>query len=144
MPVGTTSGQKSADQCYALLMTTIQPYADQAPESPEQSGGYSPAEAMTAMSSHGYRLTSPRRAIITAALGQERPFTSEQLVAETVDATGDSGRSTVYRTLEILASLGILFWTPPGGRSMSLVHPTIDTISSVRNAARPFPSPIAQ
>lgn len=89
-------------------MNTVQPYANQSAESSEENGGYSAAEAMTAMSSHGYRLTSPRRAIIMAALGQERPFTAEQLVAATVDAAGDSGRSTVYRTLEILASLGIL------------------------------------
>lgn len=77
-------------------------------ESGGKNGGYSPAEAMSAMSTHGYRLTSPRRAIIAAALGQDRPFTAEQLVAATVDSAGDSGRSTVYRTLEILASLGIL------------------------------------
>jgi Fur family ferric uptake transcriptional regulator len=89
-------------------MTTVHSYANQTSESTEKNGAYSPAEAMTAMSTHGYRLTSPRRAIIAAALGQERPFTAEQLVAATVDATGDSGRSTVYRTLEILASLGIL------------------------------------
>ena len=89
-------------------MTPVLPDANETPEVSEKNGGYSPAEAMTAMSTHGYRLTSPRRAIIAAALGQPRPFTAEQLVAATVDATGDSGRSTVYRTLEILASLGIL------------------------------------
>lgn len=60
------------------------------------------------MSRHGYRVTSPRRAIITAALRQERPFTAEHLVAETASADRESGRSTVYRTLEILASLGVL------------------------------------
>lgn len=69
---------------------------------------YSPAEAIAAMSRHGYRVTSPRRAIIAAALRRERPFTAEQLVAETVTGVGESGRSTVYRTLEILASLGVL------------------------------------
>ncbi len=69
---------------------------------------YSPAEAIAAMSRQGYRMTSPRRAIITAALRQERPFTAEQLVTETSSGDGESGRSTVYRTLEILASLGVL------------------------------------
>jgi Fe2+ or Zn2+ uptake regulation protein len=53
-------------------------------------------------------MTAPRRAVIAAALRQQRPFTAEQLVAETVTADGESGRSTVYRTLEILASLGVL------------------------------------
>jgi Fur family transcriptional regulator, ferric uptake regulator len=59
------------------------------------------------MSGHGYRMTGPRRRVIAAALRQDRPFTAERIVAET-DAAGESGRSTVYRTLEILASLGIL------------------------------------
>ncbi|MGH2616771.1 MAG: Fur family transcriptional regulator [Thermomicrobiales bacterium] len=60
------------------------------------------------MAGHGYRVTGPRRAIIAAALRQERPFTAEQLVADTATGSGDGGRSTVYRTLEILASLGVL------------------------------------
>jgi Fur family ferric uptake transcriptional regulator len=54
----------------------------------------------------GYRMTRPRRAVIAAALRQGRPFTAEQLVAET--AHDASGRSTVYRTLEILAAIGVL------------------------------------
>jgi Fur family transcriptional regulator, ferric uptake regulator len=71
-------------------------------------GDYSPQEAIATMASHGYRVTAPRRAIIASALRQERPFTAEQLVADTAMAAGESGRSTVYRTLEILASLGVL------------------------------------
>jgi Fur family ferric uptake transcriptional regulator len=69
---------------------------------------YTPAQAIAAMSRQGYRMTSPRRAIIAAALRQERPFTAEQLVADTATGEGESGRSTVYRTLEILAELGVL------------------------------------
>jgi Fur family ferric uptake transcriptional regulator len=53
------------------------------------------------LSSHGHRVTLPRRAVIEAVLGQERPFTAEQIVAEVPSA----GRATVYRTLELLASL---------------------------------------
>jgi Fur family ferric uptake transcriptional regulator len=68
---------------------------------------YSPADAIAAMSDHGYRITTPRRAVIAAALRQPRPFTAEQLVAEAA-GTAAGGRSTVYRTLEILASLGVL------------------------------------
>jgi Fe2+ or Zn2+ uptake regulation protein len=72
------------------------------------SGAYSPQEAIAAMTDRGYRMTAPRRAIIAAALRQERPFTAEQLVADAATGAGESGRSTVYRTLEILASLGVL------------------------------------
>jgi Fur family ferric uptake transcriptional regulator len=71
-------------------------------------GDYSPQEAIAAMADHGYRMTGPRRAIIASALQWERPFTAEQLVAEAAGTAGESGRSTVYRTLEILASLGVL------------------------------------
>jgi Fur family transcriptional regulator, ferric uptake regulator len=78
------------------------------PASPPLAGEYSAAEAITTLSRQGYRVTAPRRAVITAALRQEKPFTAEQLVAETASGEGESGRSTVYRTLEILASLGIL------------------------------------
>jgi len=72
------------------------------------SGDYSPLEAITTMADHGYRMTGPRRAIIASALRRDRPFTAEQLVAEAAGITGETGRSTVYRTLEILASLGVL------------------------------------
>ena len=71
-------------------------------------GEYSPQDAIAALTSHGYRVTAPRRAVIAAALRQERPFTAEQLVAASSASAGESGRSTVYRTLEILASLGVL------------------------------------
>jgi len=71
-------------------------------------GDYSPQEAIVTMADHGYRVTAPRRAIIASALQRQRPFTAEQLVADAAGAAGESGRSTVYRTLEILASLGVL------------------------------------
>lgn len=73
-----------------------------------KAGAYSSQEAIAAMAGHGYRMTAPRRAIIAAALRQERPFTAEQLVADAASSAAESGRSTVYRTLEILASLGVL------------------------------------
>jgi Fe2+ or Zn2+ uptake regulation protein len=80
------------------------------PSSPRtgKSGAYSPQQAIAAMTDRGYRMTAPRRAIIAAALRQERPFTAEQLVADAATGAGESGRSTVYRTLEILAALGVL------------------------------------
>lgn len=73
-----------------------------------RTGAYSPQDAIAAMIDRGYRMTAPRRAIIAAALRQERPFTAEQLVAYAAAGAGEGGRSTVYRTLEILASLGVL------------------------------------
>ena len=62
---------------------------------------------MAAVSGRGYRMTGPRRTVIAAALRHDRPFTAEQIVND-VDVFGESGRSTVYRTLEMLAALGLL------------------------------------
>jgi Fur family transcriptional regulator, ferric uptake regulator len=64
------------------------------------------------LSQHGYRLTGPRGWIVDQALRHERPFTAEQLVTE-LREHGDTraagiGRATVYRTLEILASVDVL------------------------------------
>jgi Fur family ferric uptake transcriptional regulator len=83
--------------------TSIQPAT-----TTEKTGGYSAADAIAAMTSRGYRMTAPRRSVITAALQQSQPFTAEQIVTASANLRGESGRSTVYRTLEILASLGVI------------------------------------
>ncbi|MBA2775499.1 MAG: transcriptional repressor [Chloroflexia bacterium] len=58
---------------------------------------------------HGYRLTRPRLAVISAALRHRHPFTAEQLVADLGTANGGAiGRATIYRTLEILAAVDVL------------------------------------
>lgn len=65
---------------------------------------------------HGYRLTGPRTAVVDAVLRHERPFTAEQLVAELAEGENSIGRATVYRTLEVLASMDVLtrIVTPDG------------------------------
>ena len=77
---------------------------------------------------HGYRLTQPRAAVVEAVLGHSRPFTAEQLVAELSAGENAIGRATIYRTLEILASVDVLarliqqdgrpayIWGAPGHR----------------------------
>jgi Fe2+ or Zn2+ uptake regulation protein len=62
------------------------------------------------LATHGYRLTSPRRAVIERLLAYSRPFSAEQLVADVRDGDHDHaiGRATVYRTLEILAAVDVL------------------------------------
>lgn len=61
------------------------------------------------LAQHGYRLTRPRLAVVTAALRHRNPFTAEQLVADVGTANGGTiGRATIYRTLEILASVDVL------------------------------------
>jgi Fe2+ or Zn2+ uptake regulation protein len=60
------------------------------------------------LSRHGYRVTTPRRAVIAEILGQRRPFTAEQMVARLKETAPEVGRATVYRTLEILASVDVV------------------------------------
>lgn len=80
----------------------------------------------TILSQHGYRLTSPRQRIVEQALLHERPFTAEQLVAElrdhNVESGSNIGRATIYRTLEILASMDVLSRViQPGGHAAYVV-----------------------
>lgn len=62
------------------------------------------------LAQHGYRLTSPRSAIVDAVLRHSRPFSAEQLVGELAASprSGKIGRATVYRTLEVLAAIDVL------------------------------------
>lgn len=58
---------------------------------------------------HGYRLTRPRAAVVDAVLQRSHPFSAEQLVADVGTSNGGTiGRATIYRTLEILASVDVL------------------------------------
>ena len=67
-----------------------------------------PDEVATLLARHGYRLTAPRRAVVAAILTQTRPFTAEQMVTRLKETAPEVGRATVYRTLEILASIDVV------------------------------------
>ena len=54
----------------------------------------------------GHRRTSPRREVIAAALARRAPFTAQELVAKL--SPSGVGRATVFRTLDLLVSLGAL------------------------------------
>jgi len=54
----------------------------------------------------GRRRTSPRREVIAAALRRREPFTAQQLVRDL--GRRGVGRATVFRTLDLLVSLGAL------------------------------------
>lgn len=61
-------------------------------------------EVSKLLADHGHRLTQPRRAVVETILRHDRPFSAEQIVAESPSI----GRATVYRTLELLASVDVL------------------------------------
>jgi Fur family ferric uptake transcriptional regulator len=76
------------------------------------------AEAVAVLASHGYRMTGPRKTLLARVLEKDRPFTAEQLVAELPDIA----RATIYRTLEILASVDLLTrLLQPGGHPAYVV-----------------------
>lgn len=62
------------------------------------------SDTLALLVAHGYRMTLPRRSVVEIVLQQTRPFTSEQLVQQLPAIS----RATIYRTLEIMASVGIL------------------------------------
>lgn len=70
----------------------------------------------------GYRLTAPRRAIVDAIRAYDRAFTADDLL-QRVDALDPTiGRATIFRTLDVLASLDVLdrIHAPDGCHSYSL------------------------
>ncbi len=74
------------------------------------------------LGNHGYRATGPRQAVVEAVLTYDRPFTAEQLVAGVRTIDPGLGRATVYRTLEILASVDLLTRIlQPGGHPAYVV-----------------------
>lgn len=67
-----------------------------------------PDDVAALLARHGYRTTAPRRAVVAEILRQTRPFTAEQMVARLKATTPEVGRATVYRTLELLASVDVV------------------------------------
>jgi Fur family ferric uptake transcriptional regulator len=86
-------------------MPTVHPHGA---ASPLPASRPTPAGVAGLLPNHGYRVTAPRRAVIDAVLGRARPFTAEQVVAHLKRTDPELGRATVYRTLEILASVDVL------------------------------------
>src|SRR6478752_5700544 len=56
----------------------------------------------------GYRLTGPRRTVLEEVVRHETPFTSAELWATVQRHAPTVGRATVFRTLDLLARLGVL------------------------------------
>ena len=61
---------------------------------------------LTQLGEGGRRRTTPRAAVISAALRRRRPFTAQELVREL--ARVGVGRATVFRTLDLLVAHDVL------------------------------------
>lgn len=61
-----------------------------------------------ALEEAGYRLTSPRRALATLIARREGHFTAEDLLAESRRSRAGVTRATIFRSLDVLAELGLV------------------------------------
>jgi Fur family transcriptional regulator, ferric uptake regulator len=56
----------------------------------------------------GHQVTPPRAAVLAAVAAQTRPFTAGDLCAAVAAESPSVGRATVFRTLELLVTAGVL------------------------------------
>ena len=65
----------------------------------------------------GHRLTGPRRAVLEEVVSRDAPFTSAELLDAMQRQSPGIGRATVFRTLDLLARLGVVqrIHSDPGG-----------------------------
>jgi Fur family transcriptional regulator, ferric uptake regulator len=65
-------------------------------------------QTLQLLQERGYRLTNPRKVIVDTVFSFDHAFSSEDVVRQ-VELVDDSvGRATVFRTLDVLAQLGVL------------------------------------
>lgn len=75
----------------------------------------------------GLRLTLPRRAICRVLADSDEAFLSASMIAEQVSRTaGQVDASTVYRTLDELARIGLVHLIHLGSGQPSMWHLTLD------------------
>ncbi|HEY3334225.1 MAG TPA: transcriptional repressor [Candidatus Limnocylindrales bacterium] len=65
-------------------------------------------ELVDALEGAGYRLTEPRRAVAGMIAGREGHFTAADLIGEARGRHPGLGRATVFRALELFASLNLV------------------------------------
>jgi Fe2+ or Zn2+ uptake regulation protein len=65
-------------------------------------------ELVDALEGAGYRLTEPRRAVAEMVAGREGHFTAADLIDEARGRHPGLGRATVFRALELFASLNLV------------------------------------
>ena len=63
---------------------------------------------LTAIDRAGYRLTAPRRVVAEAVAGRDGHFSAADLVADARRREPGIGRATIFRALDLLASLNLV------------------------------------
>jgi Fur family ferric uptake transcriptional regulator len=65
-------------------------------------------DLVAALEGSGYRLTDPRRAVAEMIAGREGHFTAADLIGEARRSRPGLGRATIFRALELFASLNLV------------------------------------
>jgi Fur family ferric uptake transcriptional regulator len=86
----------------------------------------SPDAIITAFDTAGYRLTEPRRALARLIGARDGHFTAEELLAASRRERLGVGRATIFRSLDILADLGLIerLDLPSGEHTFVACEPT--------------------
>lgn len=91
MPLSAPTSPSAADDCKRCVVPTTDG-----------------SHIVSALRLAGYQVTPPRAAVIRAVAAQSRPFTAGQLCEAVAGIDSGVGRATVFRTLELLESAGVL------------------------------------
>ncbi|MGI8586999.1 MAG: Fur family transcriptional regulator [Chloroflexia bacterium] len=67
-----------------------------------------PATLLTQLKERGYKRTAPRRRLLAEIAGRGAPFTAAEIYAVVQGQPPAVGRATVFRTLDLLAELGLV------------------------------------
>jgi Fur family ferric uptake transcriptional regulator len=67
-----------------------------------------PGPIISALDDAGYRVTEPRRSVAALIADQDGHFTAAELVAAARKRRLAVGRATVFRTLDVLAEVGVV------------------------------------
>ncbi len=66
------------------------------------------ARMLNRLADEGFRITGPRRDVVSAVCRREDPFSAEELYEELRVANSGVGRATVFRTLDLLVGMRLL------------------------------------
>ena len=81
---------------------------DRASETEYHPGMTDPGQLLTALDHAGYRVTAPRRAVTELIAERSGHFTAADLVADAQARQLGIGRATIFRSLDLLAELGVV------------------------------------
>ena len=65
-------------------------------------------EACRSLQDAGFRLTRPRQAVVETIISRDRNFTVAEVLADVEGRDRSVGRATVFRTLDLMVSLGMV------------------------------------